>query len=76
MGTLEWVPEDLEPTEVKAAQFEGHACAMHQQGLQQGWGKCTEVQHAPHAGHHENFALCILQSLSPSNLLREWTHGI
>ena len=62
MGTFEWVPEDLEPSKVKAAQFEGHAGSMHQQGLHQRWGKCTEVQHAPHAGHHANFALCILQS--------------
>ena len=54
------LPENLEPPEVKPAQLEWEAGSMHENCLDQWWSKRAEVQHAPHACHHSEFALCFL----------------
>ena len=42
-GSMEQLPQDLEPSEIKSAKLEGHPCSMHEQGLNQWRGKGAEI---------------------------------
>ncbi len=55
------LPQDLEPSEVKSAQFEGQTGSVHEDGFHQRGSKGTEVQHAPHTGYHAELAFCFLR---------------